>query len=89
VLRLPACEAQTQLRPASRAPIVIRRRGPKRSTRLPWNGEKKVCSTIRIENVICNPESGTPNLAASGLVNRVQTYCGLEIAIMQTSPKSN
>ncbi|WP_223609709.1 hypothetical protein, partial [Chryseobacterium sp. OSA05B] len=28
-------------------------------------------------------------LSASGLVSRVQTYCGLEIAAMQISPRTN
>ncbi|MNS96853.1 hypothetical protein D3C86_1092040 [compost metagenome] len=81
--------ASTHDSPASTVPAAISRRGPKRSIIAPWNGEKNVCSTISSENVTCNSESGTPSLAASGLVNRVQTYCGLEIAIMQTRPSNS
>src|SRR3954463_3962641 len=65
------------------------RRGPNRSTRPPWNGEKNVCRTISSENVTWSVESATPYFAVSGLVNNVQTYWGLEIVIMQTRPNSS
>src|SRR5450830_811213 len=80
---LEACDASTQLRPDMSVPMEIRRRAPKRSIRPPWNGEKKVCSTISIEKEICSSDKGKPILAERGLVNSVHTYCGLEIAIMQ------
>src|SRR5471032_3240533 len=80
---LDACEARIQLKPDISVPTEISRLAPKRSMRPPWNGEKNVCNTISIEKVICSSDSGTPSLAASGLVNSVQTYCGLEIDIMQ------
>src|ERR1700727_1450302 len=38
------------------------------------------------EKVTCNDAGDTLSAAPSGLVNTVQTYCGLEIAIMQTNP---
>ncbi len=81
-----ACAARIHDRPDMKVPMAIRRRAPKRSIRLPWKGEKKVCSTISIEKVICSSDSGTPSLAVSGLVNKVHTYCGLEMAIMQIRP---
>src|SRR3569623_1016847 len=80
------CAVSTQLAPVSSAPADSNRRGPKRSTRKPWNGDKKVCSTIRIENVTCSCDSVPPNSPSSGLVNSVHTYCGLEMAIMQIKP---
>ena len=40
-------------------------------------------------NVTCTPAAVAPSAAPSGLVNKVQTYCGLEIAIMQTRPRIN
>src|SRR4051812_36736564 len=74
-----AYDASTQDRPDSSPPRPISSFGPNRSTSQPWNGEKKVCRTISSENV-------TPSVVPSGLVNSVQTYCGLKMAIMQTRP---
>ena len=71
------------------APIDSSTRGPKRSTRKPWNGEKNVCSTMRIENVTCNVASSVPSFPNRGLVKSAQTYCGLEIAIMQMTPSAS
>src|SRR3954464_5409114 len=79
-------DASTQDSPVSTEPMEIRRRGPKRSTTKPWKGERKVCSTIRMENVTCSVESVTPNCACIGLVKSVHTYWGLEMAIMQIRP---
>ena len=39
------------------------------------------------ENVHCNSASVVPSLALSGPVNSVQTYCGLEIAIIAITPR--
>lgn len=50
--------------------------------RLFWKGEKKVCSMISIEKVICSFDSGMFSLVVSGLVNKVYMYCGLEMVIM-------
>src|SRR5579859_4967741 len=86
---LCTCAASTQLAPVSTAPADSSRRGPNFSIRKPWNGEKKVWMTIRTEKVTCNSASETPSAAPSGLVNRVQTYCELEIDIMQMTPKPN
>ena len=61
-------------------------RGPKRSISQPWNGLKKVCSTTRMENVTWMAAAEALSALPSGLVNSVQTYCGLLIAIMQTKP---
>jgi len=37
-------------------------------------------------NVTCTAAAVAPSVAPIGLVNSVQTYCGLEIAIMQIRP---
>src|SRR5580704_3887939 len=42
---------------------------------------------MKIEKVTCNCVSETPSCAINGFVNSVHTYCGLEMAIMQTSPR--
>src|SRR3954466_13613912 len=81
-----ACDASTHDNPVSTEPMEIRMRGPNRSTTKPWKGDRKVCSTMRIEKVTCKVESVVPNCACIGLVNKVHTYCGLEMAIMQTRP---
>lgn len=39
--------------------------------------------------MICNCDNVPPNCASSGLVNNVQIYCRLEIAIMQMMPAAN
>ena len=38
------------------------------------------------EKVICTAGSAAPVAAWKGLTNSVQTYCGLEMAIMTTRP---
>ena len=73
----------------SKPPVAISRRGPKRSTSQPWNGEKNVCNTISRENVTWIAAGAASNAVPRGWVNRVQTYCGLEIAIMQISPSTS
>jgi hypothetical protein len=79
----------TQLAPVNTVPIDRRRRGPNLSTKYPWNGEKKVCNTIKIEKVICSSVRVTPSWPMMGFVNKAQTYCGLEIDIMQITPRAN
>ena len=44
---------------------------------------------ISSENVHCNCASVVPSFWLSGPVNSVQTYCGLEIAIMAMTPRIN
>jgi hypothetical protein len=88
-LRDTAEPASTQPSPDSAPPAAISARGPNRSTSQPWNGEKNGCSTISSENVACNAAGLTASAAPSGFVNSAQTYCGLEIAIMQTSPRTS
>src|SRR4029079_3621715 len=51
--------------------------------------ERNVCSTIRMEKVICNSASVTPSLPMSGFVNSVQQYCGLEMAIRHSRPSAS
>src|SRR5580693_2014143 len=72
--------------PVSAAPTAISALGPNRSTSHPWAGENSVWRTISTENVICTVGSPAPVAAWSGLTNSVQTYCGLEMAIMTTRP---
>src|SRR5215469_14291079 len=71
------------------APMEISSLGPKRSTRNAWNGEKKVCRMMSSENVNCNSASVVPSFWLSGPVNSVQTYCGLEIAIIAINPSTS
>jgi len=40
-----------------------------------------------MEKVTCSWVSETPSCAVHGFVNSVHTYCGLEMAIMQISPR--
>src|ERR1700722_17945355 len=42
---------------------------------------------MKMENVTCSWVSETPSCAVHGFVNSVHTYCGLEMAIMQISPR--
>ena len=86
-----AWSTKTPATPAPRTAPPARSRpdqsfGPNRSTSQPWSGEKNVCSTIRRENVTCSAAGVTSSAAPRGLVNSAQTYCGLEIAIMQIRP---
>src|SRR5258707_14560809 len=60
-----------------------------RSMRKPCNGDSHVCRTIRMEKVTWISARLPPVAVCSGLTNRVQTYCGLEIAIMATTPNAN
>src|SRR6185437_9323643 len=71
------------------APIEIRSFGPKRSTRNAWNGEKKVCRMMSSEKVNCSSASVVPSFWLSGPVDSVQTYCGLEIAIIAIKPSTS
>src|ERR1700684_4498688 len=73
-------------RPVSAAPIATSALGPNRSTSQPSAGENSVCTTISTEKVICTVGSPAPVAAWNGLTNSVQTYCGLETAIMTTRP---
>src|SRR5689334_432127 len=84
--RLVACEDRTQPSPLSAPPSAIRSFGPNLSISQPCAGESQVCSTIRIENVIWIAGSVAPVVVWKDLVNRVQTYCGEEIAIMAIRP---
>src|SRR6202030_1125417 len=72
--------------PVNAAPKAISAFGPNRSTSQPWAGENSVWRTINTENVICTVGSPAPVAAWNGLTNSVQTYCGLEMAIMTTRP---
>jgi hypothetical protein len=63
--------------------------GPNLSTSQPCTGEQNVCSTISSENVTWSEAGAAPSACPSGLVNNVQTYCGLAIAIMQITPSNN
>src|SRR5450631_18590 len=42
---------------------------------------------MKMEKVTCSWVSETPSCAVHGFVNSVHTYCGLEMAIMQISPR--
>src|ERR1700760_3554812 len=86
---LDTCAARTQLAPRRTAPAESSSRGPNLSISQPWKGEKKVWITISTEKVTCSSARPTPSAAPSGLVNRVQTYCELEIDIMQMTPNAN
>ena len=44
---------------------------------------------ISSENVHCSSASVVPSCLFSGPVNRVQVYCGLEIAIMAMTPSKS
>jgi hypothetical protein len=87
--RLDTCEASTQLRPESAAPMVSSRRGPKRSTRKPCAGERNVCTTISSEKVTCAWASVEPSASVTGRVKSAQTYCGLAIITIDTTPIAN
>ena len=76
----------TQPSPVSAAPRAISAFGPNRSTSHPWAGDNSVWRTIKTENVICTVGNPAPVAAWNGLTNSVQTYCGLEMAIMTTRP---
>src|SRR5690349_7556605 len=87
--RLVACEDSTQPSPLSAAPSAISSCGPNLSISQPCAGDSQVCSTIRIENVIWIAGSDAPVVLWKDLVNRVQTYCGEEIAIMAIRPSKS
>ena len=55
----------------------------------PCAGEKNVCRTINSEKVIWIAGRPAPVVVWNGLVNNVQVYCGLEIAIMTMSPSNS
>jgi hypothetical protein len=61
-------------------------RAPKRSISQPCAGEKKVCSTMSKEKVNWMAVRPAPVVVWKGLRKSVQTYCGLEIAIMAIRP---
>src|SRR6185312_325629 len=84
---LLACADSTQPNPESAQPAITSFCGPKRSTSQPCSGDSQVCSTIRIEMVTWMAARLPPVAVWNGFTNRVQTYCGLEIAIMATSPR--
>ena len=73
--------------PLSTAPAPISNLGPNLSTRHPCTGDSHVCSTMRIVIVHCTSESNEPVVFCNGAVNKVQTYCGLEIVIMTMKPE--
>jgi hypothetical protein len=86
---LSARAERTHPSPVSAAPTATSVLGPNRSTSHPCAGENNVCSTISSENVICTVGSSAPVAAWNGLTNSVQTYCGLEMAIMTTRPSAS
>jgi hypothetical protein len=79
--------ARIQLTPVMMAPSESRRRGPNLSIRKPWHGERNVCSTMSSEKVTWSCASSTPSCFVIGVVKSAQTYCGLEMTIMQTRPR--
>ena len=81
--------ANTQLSPVRIAPRDSSARGPNRSIKKPCHGDRKVCRTIRSENVTWTWARLTPKESVRGFVNRAHTYCGLEIATMQRSPSTS
>ena len=89
IARLETWAARIQLNPVISTPNESSSLGPKRSTSTPCHGERNVCTTIRIENVICSSGSVERSPEVSGCVNSAQTYCGLEITIIQMTPSSN
>ena len=86
---LVAEAANTQLNAVRIAPADSNIRGPNLSIRKPWNGDRNVCATIRIAKVTCTSVSDALSKVVNSVVNKAHTYCGLEMAIMATTPKQS
>src|SRR2546422_10393947 len=79
-------EDAIQPAPLISAPRPISTFGPIFSTRKPCNGDSQVCSTIKNVIVHCTSERIALVDFWNDGTNSVQTYCGLEIAIMTMKP---